>query len=83
MSLSSEINTTLPTTVDECNPSDEEINHAYNLGLHIGSIFILLGVSFLGAMISVASTRIKRLRINPIIINVGKFFGSGCVHSKK
>lgn len=79
MSLFNEINTTLAPEIDECNPSDEEINSSYKLGLRIGSIFILLGVSFLGASIAVVSTRVKRLRINPIIINVGKFIGSGYV----
>lgn len=75
-------NTTTPVINgenDPCNPSNETINELYNLNLHIASVFIILAVSFLGASISVVSARVKRLRINPIIINVGKFFGSGYV----
>lgn len=71
----SSINTTPPP--NECFLSDTEIDESYNLTLHIVSIFVLLAISLLGASISVVSVRIKRLRINPIIINTGKFFGSG------
>ncbi len=49
----------------------------YNLAFHIISVFVILILSLLGASISVVSARVKRLRINPIIINTGKFFGTG------
>ncbi|CAF0803063.1 unnamed protein product [Adineta ricciae] len=62
-----------------CFLSDEEINQAYNLTLHIVSVFVLLVVSFVGASLSVVSNRFKALRINPIVLNFGKFFGSGVV----
>lgn len=65
-----------PAPGNECVFTGEE-EDAYNLGLHIGSVFILLVVSFLGAMVSVLTIRVERLRINPIIINAAKFFGSG------
>ncbi|CAF1607878.1 unnamed protein product [Adineta ricciae] len=69
-----------PTLEDnECVVTDEEINDTYNLTIRIVSVFVLLIVSFLGAAISVVSTRVKSLHINPIIINTGKFFGSGVV----
>ena len=68
---------TIPTTEDPCVLSDEQIRASYNLTLHIISVFVLLIVSALGASLSVLSTRVKRFRINPIIINTGKFFGSG------
>ena len=71
--------TTVVSETNECFLSDDEIKNSYNLGLHIASIFVLLVVSFVGASISVASARIKYLHINPIIINTGKFFGSGYV----
>jgi hypothetical protein len=64
---------------NECIPTDEEINNSYNLTLHIISVFVLLIVSFFGAAFSVVSTRVKCLHVSPIIINVGKFFGSGYV----
>ncbi len=64
---------------DGCSLTDEEIQNSYNLGLHIASVFVLLFVSLLGASIAVASSRVKALHINPIIINTGKFFGSGYV----
>jgi hypothetical protein len=60
-----------------CSLTDEEIQNSYNLGLHIASVFVLLFVSLLGAILSVVSTRVKALHINPIIINTGKFFGVG------
>lgn len=62
--------------VNECIPISEEI---YNLSYHIISIFVLLIVSIFGAAVSVLSTRVKCLHVNPIIINTGKFFGSGYV----
>lgn len=62
-----------------CSVSAEETQYAYNLGQHIASVFIVLVVSFLGAFLSIISMRVKRLHINPIIINTGKFFGCGYV----
>lgn len=70
-------NTTSPENSDPCALTDQEINNSYNLTLHIVSVFVLLIVSLLGALISVVSTRVERLHINPIIINTGKFFGTG------
>ena len=73
------VETTIQTTTaiveDECNPREED--NSYNLTLHIIALFVILVVSLLGASISVISTRVKRLHISPIIINTGKFFGSG------
>ncbi len=81
------MNTTnyLPTTttaveVNQCILTAEQIQQSYNLTLHIISVFVLLVVSFLGAFFSVASTRFKFLHVNPIIVNTGKFFGSGYVN---
>jgi hypothetical protein len=64
---------------NDCIPTDEEINESYDLTLHIISVFVLLTVSFFGAAFAVLTTRVRCLRVNPIIINVGKFFGSGYV----
>lgn len=79
MDMLNETTTTSAPENDACALTQEEIERSYNLGLHIASVFVLMAVSFLGAFISVASSRIKRLHINPIIINTGKFFGSGYV----
>lgn len=70
-------NATAEVAHDECKLSDEAIQIAYNMTLHIVSVFVLLVVSFVGASISVASARVKALRIHPVVLNVGKFFGSG------
>ena len=64
------------TPTNECDGEMEDEN-SYNLTLHIISVFVILIVSLLGASISVASSRVKALHIHPVIINVGKFFGSG------
>jgi hypothetical protein len=71
MNATSEVNT--------CILTDEQIDQSYNLAHHIISVFVLLIVSIIGAAVSVVSTRVKCLHVNPIIINTGKFFGSGYV----
>jgi hypothetical protein len=65
-----------------CIVTGEDIERAYNLTLRIVSVFVLLVVSLFGASFSVASTRVKCLYINPIIINTGKFFGTGYVKAQ-
>jgi len=65
--------------VNKCILTDEQIDQSYDLAHHIISVFVLLIVSIIGAAVSVVSTRVKCLHINPIIINTGKFFGSGYV----
>ncbi len=75
------MNNTIITSTTPYNPCDlagESIKN-YNLKLHIISVFVILILSFLGSSIAVASTRVKWLYINPIIINTGKFFGTGYV----
>ncbi|UJR16601.1 hypothetical protein I4U23_003501 [Adineta vaga] len=61
------MNTTLTSTTDN------------NLKLRIISVPVILVLSVLGASISIISARVKILHINPIILNVGKFFGSGVI----
>jgi len=72
-------NTTAAIVNNDCILTAGQIADSYNLTIHIVSVFVLLIVSLLGASISVASSRVKWLHINPIIINTGKFFGSGYV----
>ncbi|CAF3217861.1 unnamed protein product [Rotaria socialis] len=64
---------------NDCIITDDGDEDPYNLDLHIVSVFVLLIVSLLGTVFSIITTRIERLRINPIIIETGKFFGSGVV----
>ncbi|CAF1029043.1 unnamed protein product [Adineta ricciae] len=79
MDTTTEISNTTDSGNNACVLSDEEINQAYNMTLHIVSLFVLLVVSFVGASLSVVSNRVKALRVNPIVLNLGKFFGSGVV----
>lgn len=62
--------------VDECNPTGED-RDSYNLNLRIISVFVLLIVSLVGASLAVVSTRMKCCSFWPVIMNVGKFFGTG------
>ncbi|CAM4869685.1 unnamed protein product [Rotaria socialis] len=66
---------------NDCIITDDGDEDPYNLDLHIVSVFVLLIVSLLGTVFSIITTRIERLRINPIIIETGKFFGSGYVEN--
>ncbi|CAF1534130.1 unnamed protein product [Adineta ricciae] len=63
---------------DSCDPSAED-SDTYNLTLRIISVFVLLVLSLLGASLAIISSRVKRLHINPVIINTGKFFGTGVI----
>ena len=63
-----------------CDPTAED-RESYNLTLRIVSIFVLLIVSVLGASLALVSARVKRLHISPVIINTGKFFGTGYIYS--
>ncbi|CAF3489208.1 unnamed protein product [Rotaria socialis] len=73
------ISTTTVAPDSSCSLTNGELNNSYDLTLHIVSVFVLLIISLSGAFASVGSVRVKFLRINPIIINTGKFFGSGVV----
>ncbi len=64
-------------TTDICGQDSGNDDQHYDLMLPIVSVFVILILSLLGASISVISSRVKRVRINPVIINIGKFFGSG------
>jgi hypothetical protein len=64
---------------NECVTTDDDNDEPYDLTLHIISGVVLLIVSFLGAVFSIVTTRVRCLRVSPVIINVGKFFGSGYV----
>ncbi|CAF3508493.1 unnamed protein product [Rotaria sordida] len=77
--LSQNIQVKLPRSAsNSCEATGEE-SELYNLKLRFVSIFVLLIVYFLGASIPVLSACIKRLHIPSIIINTGKFFGTGVI----
>jgi hypothetical protein len=61
---------------NSCDSSSDDVQ-SYNLTLRIVSVFVLLVISLLGASFALVSARVKCLHMNPIIINTGKFFGTG------
>jgi len=63
-------------TNNSCDSSAEDLE-SYNQILRIVSVFVLLVVSLLGASLALVSARVKCLNLSPIIINAGKFFGTG------
>ncbi|CAF0985208.1 unnamed protein product [Adineta ricciae] len=74
------MNVTMSTPNNACIRTDDENNdHSYDLQLHILSVFVILILSVGGASISVVSSQVKRLRDNSVILNLGKFFGTGVV----
>ncbi|CAF4624036.1 unnamed protein product, partial [Rotaria sp. Silwood2] len=66
------------STSDSCEATEVD-SELYNLNLRIVSVFVLRVISFLGASIAVLPICIKRLHIPSIIINTGKFFGTGVI----
>ena len=72
------MNVTMSIPNNACIRTDDENNdHSYDLQLHILSVFIILILSVGGASISVISSQVKCLRDNSVILNLGKFFGTG------
>ncbi len=74
------MNTTFASTTVPSNLCPQDAgNHdqSYNLNAHIVSVFVIFILSLLGASISAVSSRVECLRINSVIINTGKSFGSG------
>lgn len=53
----------------------------YNLGLHIGSVFILLGVSLLGSFLPVVLRITSQHTFTQTFIKLGTFFGIGTILS--
>lgn len=55
---------------------------SYGIGLHVGAIFIMFGVSVLGFTIPMVLTRSKRAqgsKVAELIVDLGKAFGTGVV----
>eukprot|EP00128_Syssomonas_multiformis_P013770 Colp12_sorted_trinity150504_noHs@15976 len=51
----------------------------YDLGLHIGAIFIIIAVSLLGVLLPLVGRFSKRLALNRHVILYGRMFGIGVV----
>ncbi|KAI8321256.1 ZIP zinc/iron transport family [Martensiomyces pterosporus] len=53
----------------------------WDVGLHVGAIFIILAVSGLGSFLPVLSHYIPSLRVPPTALTLGKFLGTGVIIS--
>ncbi len=51
----------------------------YELGLHIGSLFIIMGFSFLGTVMPVVAKKYKFLSSKEILFQCAKMFGTGVI----
>ncbi|KAJ2900009.1 hypothetical protein IWW38_000717 [Coemansia aciculifera] len=51
----------------------------WDRGLQISGVFIILGVSALGAMLPVACKHVSWLNVSPWLLTLGKFFGAGVI----
>lgn len=58
---------------------NEVANDGYNLGLHIGSVFILLAVSALGAALPVVLHISSKSSFALAVVKMGTFFGFGTI----
>ncbi|KAJ5050347.1 uncharacterized protein L3040_002230 [Drepanopeziza brunnea f. sp. 'multigermtubi'] len=54
-----------------------EISDTYDTALHVGALFIILGVSFSACLVPIVAVRIPRLRIPPNFLFVVRHFGTG------
>ncbi|ORY93609.1 Zinc/iron permease [Syncephalastrum racemosum] len=61
-----------------CSASAQALS-SYNLSWHVGSIFIMMGVSFLGIVIPVATKFVSWFAVSPRLITCGKSFGVGVI----
>ena len=51
----------------------------YDLGLHIGAVFIILGCSTMGVFSPMMAKRFPALAIHSTVLDIGKFFGGGVI----
>lgn len=75
---SSDISTSTSSIVDECDAIDAG---EYDMGLHIGAVFIEIAVSFLGTLIPVIGKKVPSLKIDDFVFTLGKNFGTGVILS--
>jgi solute carrier family 39 (zinc transporter), member 1/2/3 len=62
---------------DPCAGVQENVD----VGLYVGAVFIILVLSALGVLVVLAGTRCPALRMPPIVVLLGKTFGTGVVLS--
>ncbi|KAJ1981215.1 hypothetical protein H4R35_000813 [Dimargaris xerosporica] len=62
----------------ECDAGADD-DGEYDVALHIWAIVLVLVVSAVGAVAPIAGTRYPRLRIPPMVLEIGKHFGTGVV----
>ncbi|KAJ1942517.1 hypothetical protein FBU59_003175 [Linderina macrospora] len=53
----------------------------WDRNLQIAGVFIILGVSALGCLFPIACQYVRWLRVSPIVLTTGKFFGAGVILS--
>jgi solute carrier family 39 (zinc transporter), member 1/2/3 len=66
-----------PTTHSLC----EGLSGVYSIGIHVGSIFLILGVSFLGTAIPIAGKLIPALGRYPFVFTLAKTAATGVLLS--
>jgi zinc transporter 1/2/3 len=52
---------------------------SYNVGLHVGAVFIILAASIFGVLSVLAGKYVSRLRLSPFVVCLGKTAGTGII----
>lgn len=68
----------IDTSYDKCAEIEDG---EYDLGLHIGAVFIEIAVSFLGTLIPLIGKKNPRFQISDYVFSLGKNFGTGVILS--
>ncbi|RGB34153.1 Zinc/iron permease [Rhizophagus diaphanus] len=66
-------------TAGECSSGSEFDERTYNLGLHIGALFIILATSSLGSFLPVMSKKFPKFKVPSYIFFFCKHFGTGVI----
>ncbi|CAB4445925.1 unnamed protein product [Rhizophagus irregularis] len=66
-------------TTGECSSGSEFDARTYNLGLHIGALFIVLTTSSLGSFLPVMSKKFPKFKVPSYIFFFCKHFGTGVI----
>jgi len=71
--------TTSAAAVDECAVSSDV---GYDLGLHIGALFIIMGCSLLGTTLPIIASKVQLFQLmgrEGLLLSCGKMFGAGVI----
>jgi len=60
-------------------PCASGTSEEYDMPLHVGTLFIIMGCSFLGTMLPVIAKKFPFLKIRELPFNCAKMFGSGVI----